>query len=173
MNVKERILAIALAIIFVLFIHFGLNTFYISPKWDDYCGPNKYMPGEIYSEQNCIAFNGTWTPYPLPEKRAENITVTGWCDLTRECQESFDTVNEQYNRVIFILAGIIGLVTIIAATFLNVESVALGLMGGGVLTIIYGTIRYLGNAEDWLRFAILGIVLIILIGLAYMKLSKK
>jgi len=45
------------------------------------------------------------------------------------------------------------------------------LLGGGVLTIIYGTIAYWSELADWARFIILGITLAILIWIGYKKLK--
>jgi len=51
-------------------------------------------------------------------------------------------------------------------------SVSSGLMGGGILAIIYGTMRYWSDLPDFGRFIILGITLIILIWLGYKKIAK-
>ena len=51
-------------------------------------------------------------------------------------------------------------------------SVSAGLMGGGVLTILYGVIRYWTDLPDYGRFIILGIILAILIWLGYKRIKK-
>ena len=78
-----------------------------------------------------------------------------------------------YFRNVFIISGIIGIIVIIIGVILHLTSVSAGLFGGGVLTIIYGTISYWSELADWARFIILGIALGILIWLGYKKLNKK
>ena len=51
------------------------------------------------------------------------------------------------------------------------ESVGAGVLGGGVLIVIYGTIRYWGDMSKYLRIIILGIVLFILIWIGYKKIE--
>jgi len=46
-------------------------------------------------------------------------------------------------------------------------------VGGGILIILYGTLRYWRYAEDVLKFVLLGIALGILIWIAYKKLEPK
>ena len=79
-------------------------------------------------------------------------------------------MREIYNRNVFIISVIAGLVCVlIGGVKLKLESVSSGIMGGGVLSIIYGTIRYWGDLADVGRFAILGTVLAILIWIGYRK----
>ena len=60
---------------------------------------------------------------------------------------------------------------IIIGAVLNLTSVSAGLFGGGVLTIIYGTMNYWSELADWARFIILGIALAVLIYLGYKGFS--
>ncbi len=36
-NIKKWALAVAIAIVFNLFVNYGLSTFYEAPKYEDYC----------------------------------------------------------------------------------------------------------------------------------------
>ena len=65
------------------------------------------------------------------------------------------------------------LAVLIGGVVLKLESVSTGIMGGGALIIIYGILRYWGDASDALRFIILGIVLAVLVWIGYKKLEKK
>jgi uncharacterized membrane protein len=67
---------------------------------------------------------------------------------------------------------VLGIMALVIGAFLKLTSVGSGIMGGGVLTIIYGTIRYWGNMPDYGRFTILGIALAILIWIGYKKFKK-
>lgn len=167
-KLKRNVLTISITIIFALFIGFGIETFYESPDYDDYCDVAKEQL-EVSSEDECKLLNGTWNAYP---KMVEG-NRTGYCDLYENCRNKWDEVNESYNKNIFIITFIIGLIALVLGSyFVGVESVGSGIMGGGTLTIIYGTIRYWSDLNDLMRFIILGIVLFILIWIGYKKIKE-
>ena len=57
--------------------------------------------------------------------------------------------------------------------FVRKDLVANGILGGAVLIILYGTIRYWQHANDILKFILLGFALGILIWLGYNKIEKR
>lgn len=149
-KLKHSILTVSIALIFVFFVGYGISTFYPAPKYQDYCE-------EIFEPR----------PVELP---SENISKQE--AYYRECREAFELVNEPYNRNVFIIALIIGTIAIVLGSIvLSKENVGSGIMGGGTLTVIYGTLRYWGNLPDIGRFIALGIVLAILIWIGYKKLK--
>lgn len=81
--------------------------------------------------------------------------------------------SEKYNRNLFIVAGISGIVAIIFGYLIKVETIGVGLIIGGLLILIYGIIKYWIYAEDIARVIILAIALVILISLGYLVWNKK
>jgi len=172
---KARILSISIAIIFVLFIGYAIEAFYKSPKWEDYCEDRAYYI-EINNSEQCIAEGGKWEDYygeTVPRKIGINgeIPPAGYCNLYFYCQEDFNNAEEKYNRNIFFLSLGLGIITFVLAIFLLVESVSAGFMGGGVLLIIYGTIRNWGFLSDVWRTIMLGFALVVLVWVGYKKLK--
>jgi|TARA_B100001971_G_scaffold171205_1_gene163467 hypothetical protein len=55
--------------------------------------------------------------------------------------------------------------------FLDNFAVVNGLMFGGILNIFIGIARYWSDMDEYLRFIISGVVLIVLIYIAYKKLK--
>ena len=72
----------------------------------------------------------------------------------------------------FFISVPVGLIAVATGIIIALPSVSSGLMFGGVFLTIYGTSQYWDNLSNWLRALILGIVLIILIWLAYKKLRS-
>ncbi|MCG2718809.1 MAG: hypothetical protein L6408_08260 [Nanoarchaeota archaeon] len=177
-KIKKTILSVSIAIILLLFVIYGISTFYVAPKYEDFCDYSEPVH-QVETEEECEASEGKWTDYsnerPVPRKvDSEDDISEGWCNFNYYCNKDYDAVREHHNRNVFIIAVIIGLVAVLAGgIILKLESVSTGIMGGGALTIIYGILRYWGDAEDWFRFIILGIVLVILIWIGYKKLEKK
>jgi len=178
-KLKHTFLAVAIAIILVFFIGFGIATFYKEPQYNDFCDE----------------FEGR--PYPFPIKRGDSCTffepdqeIKDQCknfgDVTPKydqngcvesyycetCNKEFRDIRENYNRNVFIVATGLGIIILIIGFALKIPSVSSGLMGGGILTLIYGTIRYWSDLPDAGRFIILGLTLAILIWLGYKKISK-
>jgi len=89
------------------------------------------------------------------------------------CNLDFEKANEAYSKNLFIISVIISVIAIaIAAFFFSVEAVSGGLMFGSLMFLIYGTGNYWRYMNDWLRFIILGIALIVLIYIGY-KIANK
>ncbi|MFH1451741.1 MAG: hypothetical protein ABIF88_01050 [archaeon] len=170
---KARVLSISIAIIFVLFVGYAIETFYPSPEWDDYCGSREAFvesPGKLTSEmtlERCVSVGGKWNAYEGEDPQGEN---PGWCDVYSACEEEYRAVSELHNRNVFFVSLVIGLITFVVAIFLLAESVSAGFMGGGVLLIIYGTLRYWGSLSDVWRTLMLGFALGVLVWVGYKKL---
>tara|TARA_Y100000034_G_scaffold40026_1_gene49305 strand:- start:3561 stop:4022 length:462 start_codon:yes stop_codon:yes gene_type:complete len=151
-KLKQRILTIAIAIIFVLFIGYGIQTFYPGPEYEDFC-EEKPMP----------------VPRTLDE--AGELEKSDLYEEQKECRDNFENARQSYDRIVFILSVIFGAIAIGAGVMLKLKSVSAGLMAGGVLTIVYGAMRYWSRMSDYLRFVLLGVVLVGLIWLGYKKLK--
>jgi len=174
-KVKQTILAIAIAIVLALFVGWGIYTIHPGPKYEQICSyATKPVPPTI-TEANCAQYGGTWNSYPEVQKCTPGVECPqGFCDMYSKCQKEFQDADNAYSRLVFIIATIIGLIAVVVGgVVLRLESVSTGIMGGGVLCIIYGVIRYWGAASNWLRLIILGVILAILIWMGYKKLNPK
>ncbi|MEM3127325.1 MAG: hypothetical protein QW331_04650 [Candidatus Woesearchaeota archaeon] len=169
MNWKQKFLAIAIAIVFAMFVYFGISTFYVEPEFNYYCKP-ELISEYINTSERCNQIGGRWQanyPKPIyPEAKYE-----GYCDVYAKCQEEYNKVKREYRKNVFAFAVLFGVIALVAGIFINVSTVAGGLMGGGIITMIWGTIQYWEWLADMFRFIILGIVLIILIWVGWKKLK--
>ncbi len=165
MNWRQKFLAIAIAVVFTMFIYFGISTFYVEPKYEDYCKP-ELTSQYINTSQDCEKIGGRWQAnYPKTVREQQ-----GYCDVYAKCQEQYNDVNREYRKNVFVFAVAFGVAALIAGIFVQVSSVAAGLMGGGIVTMIWGTMQYWDQLGDALRFIILGVVLVLLIWIGYKKL---
>ncbi len=163
-SMKAVILSIAIALISVFFFAYAIQSVYPAPEYDDYCDRDNYV--KINSSAECEAIGGKWTDYDLDDK------VNGYCDRDFTCRQEFKEESDIYERNVFFANLIIGIGIFVIGFFLAIEAVSSGLMGGGVIMTVYGTIRYWGSLSDIWRTLILGISLVILIWLGYKKLNK-
>jgi hypothetical protein len=194
---KYVLLAIAIAIVFVFFVGFGIASFYKSPQYEDFCRERGKFFDEV-TEQKCSEIGGKWNAAEIARPLAkidndqllctktseiddavtlncqtqEQLDNQGYCDWDFYCREEFDNARELYNRNVFIVATGIGILVLIIGFALKMASVSAGLMSGGVLTLLYGVMRYWTDLPDYGRFIILGITLGILIWLGYKRVRK-
>src|SRR3989344_688358 len=193
-KIKETILGISIAVIFVFFVVFGIKAFYKEPKYENFCKlgvPIDFVSGKggYYAEpyparmkepeQNvCAKSNLEYDKFrkSCAEKKMDVIYEYDdkGCQVAKECTScnvDFDKARNVYFRNVFIISGIVGIIVIVIGAVLHITSVSAGLFGGGVLTIIYGTTNYWSELADYARFIILGIALAVLIYLGYKGFS--
>lgn len=190
-KIKEAILGVSIAIIFVFFIVFGIKAFYKEPKYEDFCSRGALID---------VVYADSHYPYPIRVKEpGDNVCAKAindyekfrkncadkkadvlyeynekGCQIAKECtfcQQDYNKARNIYFRNVFIASGIVGIIVIVVGAILHLTSVSAGLFGGGVLTIIYGTMNYWSELADWARFIILGITLAVLIYLGYKGFS--
>ena len=176
MKVKNFVLGIAILIVTISVVVYGINTFYDRPEYVDYCG--EYKTAEVINNlERCEEIGGQWTEDNYPRKIDDENEIIGWCDRDYTCRQEYDDASETYRRNVFIFAIPLGIAIIaLGALGFGLEFVGAGLMGGGVGTILYGVGGYWQYTEDWLKFIISLIGLILLIWLSYYfnkKFGKK
>lgn len=191
-NIKETILGFSIAVIFVFFVVFGIKAFYKEPKYENFCKPAALVDMTSYdghygpysarvkepNENVCSHSNSKYDEFR--KNCAENKLDVIYeydakgCQVAKECtscSRDYQKARNIYFRNVFIISGIVGIIVIIIGAVLSLISVSAGLFGGGVLTIIYGTMNYWSELADWARFIILGIALAVLIYLGYKGFS--
>jgi hypothetical protein len=171
-NAKKILITISIAIIFLLFVGYGIEVFNPTPERNEFCPEELYF---IDNEEACITTGGNWgsndhVPKPVP---IEETVVREYCYEPKECYDNWDNAREKNEKIVFIVAVIIGLISIFSGFILKKEVVNTGFVSGGILVILYGTIRYWQHANEVLKFVLLGIVLFVLIWIAYRKMEKK
>ena len=164
-TVKQVILAISIALVFVFFVAYSIQTFYPTPRYDRYCNVTFV---DYPTQSSCEAVGGQWNPFP-DKPVGENRT--GYCDAYFNCGQDYNSEREVYERNVFAVNVIIGLAVLVLSFLLALEAVSNGFMAGGALLIIYGSIRYWGSLSNVFRTILLGAVLIILIIVGYKKLK--
>jgi hypothetical protein len=179
LNWKHKILALAIAIVITAFIFTGINLFYDAPMYDDFC-EERPIPISIETEAECLNNNGKWTSYeyrnePVPVEPkydyANSQLSDGYCDLDWECRENYSSADQNYRRNVFIVGLILGTLILVGGIFITLPAISMGLMGGGLLTIIIAIMQYWSELAKWGRFIVLGLALAVLIWVGYKKLK--
>ena len=179
MNIKAIVLGIAIFIMTLFVGIYGISTLYgEGPSYDAYC------PYNLINQSVCLAEGGVWTNNTqlVADPKggiARPVQVDGgYCqyDYTA-CQQQFDDAQRSYFKKIFITALPLGIVIIfLGAVVFGLEAVGAGLMAGGIAVMIYGTGSYWRFTDDWLKFLLSLVGLVVVIWMSYYfnrKFAKK
>ena len=174
MSLKNIILGIAIIILTVSVAVYGVNILYDEPDYTDFCG--EFKPAELIDNQErCEEIGGKWNGNGIPRtiSAIDSRTVTGFCDRDYTCRMELEDAREKYSRNVFLFTLPFGIVVIAIGAFVfGLEAVGAGLMGGGIGIILYGVGAFWRFADDWLKFILSLVGLIVVIGLAYWFNSK-
>lgn len=178
MNVKNLVLGVGIFIVYLLVLNYGIEAFYPSPQYEDYCSNGRY--GEPWPALQKIDENLTCSRLPTPQEQTLCIDQGGslvpdtfdekGCTLTYRC----DTCNQEYNddlrahsQTVFIIAIIAGIITLlIGYMILTMEPVGSALMAAGIGALVYGSMRNWQNLSNVWRFLMLLVALVLLIWIA-------
>lgn len=157
MQKLQTLLSIAIALVFVFFIGYGIELAEPSVSWNDFCEhirPAPVVEDKIEVEQEINEES------IIQEKHQFSL-----------CETKYESADLKHDRTTFIVALITGIIAIITASFIKHKAVSQGLFAGGILTILYGTLTFWEHAHNWLKFILLGITLALLIYLGYKKIK--
>jgi len=169
MSLKNVVLGIAIIILTISVVVYGVNIFYDSPEYTNFCG--EFKTAEIIeTSERCEAIGGQWTDRGgiLIRPPTTEGTVTGYCDRDFTCRQEYEQAREVYSRNLFLVTLPLGILIIAFGTLIfGLEAVGAGLMGGGVGIILWGVGGFWRFANDWLKFLLSLIGLVVVIWLTY------
>src|SRR3989338_5473031 len=158
-KLKKIALALAIIVLLNLFVYTGIRTFYSGPDRNDYCLDHR-VP--LITEQDCTNAGGQWVQNPREPGVAKPVP-DGYCTDKPACFTQYEELLKPYNRNVFIIYVILGLLSLLLGFMLKVDTVSAGLNFCAVVLLVTGTVRYWTNMQDYLRFIIVGLALIIAI----------
>lgn len=150
----------ALALFYALFVGFGIAAFYEAPQFPDPIERPSALEGappavEYYETEEYKEFKEQERQYQADYQRFRDDMVI-------------------YNRNVFYIAAAAGVLIMVVAVFLPqaVGVIRPGLMLGGLLSVLYGTMRYFTDMGDMGRFVVVAIGLVVLLYLGYTRLRQ-
>lgn len=174
--VMDWSLILAIIVLLVSFVNYGMSFLYPAPEYSDFCGqePRLVVPEQITTERDCLAQDGKWSEHNAPREvnlrtatSVSTTTVTGNCDVDYYCRESFNAASDIHDRNGLIAMLIIGLLVSVFG-FMRKQSdiISTATSIAGVIIIISGLMRFWTVADDWAQFVLLGSLLAVFIYLA-------
>lgn len=171
-------LVIAIIIVLNLFFNYAISLVYKAPEFSGFCPVE--LTSTVYTDKAmCVSVGGQWneTTAPLPapaDGMTKPVAVNGYCDATFTCSQKFNDSQSSYNRNVFILLLVLGILSLVGGAYATHLSsvVALGFSFGGTVSILIGAIRYWSNMQDVLRVVMLGVALVALVWVGVKKIKE-
>lgn len=172
-KVLKWALIIGIVIVLNLFFNYTISLFYKEPDYNLYFAqPQVVEP--ITTKEECLKVGGQWNEDSAVYNNtiptgATKPTMTSYCDRNFTKQQEFNNVQKIYNRNIFIILVVLGVIAFLLGVFIANEIITLGFSWGGVLSFIVASVRYWSDADNWVKVLILAVALSALIWLAVKK----
>jgi len=184
MNLKNVILGIAIMILTIFVAFYGINTVFPKSAYEDFC-PNYAKPYPIdtgtrevcpavcvpvykIDRDQCVYDECGSGCGPDSSSTFETLNECEQGIYDFKCYERYDSASKDRARKVFFLALPLGILIIAIGAFaFGLEYVGAGLMAGGVGTLIYGSGAYWPYTENWIRFSLSLLGLVILVWLTY------
>lgn len=171
-------LIIGIVIVMNLFFNYAISLVYKAPDYNVYFPPTQVV-SVISTEQDCLGVGGQWNASPvaktpLPPEATVGLSPageTGYCDQNFTKQQQFQAAQKQYDRLVFIILVIVGVISIVLGSMVMNEVLALAFSWGGVLSLFIASLRYWSDANNILKVIILAIALGSLIWTAVKKFA--
>lgn len=177
-KVLKWALIIGIVVVLNLFFNYAISLFYKEPDYNNYFRqPQVVEP--ITTKEACLQVGGQWiensTYYkegfttPVPAGISQ---INSYCNPDFTKQQEFSDAQKVYQRTIFIILVVLGVLSLVSGVFVPNEIVTLGFSWGGVLSLVIASMRYWSSADNLIRVLILGFALAVLIWLAIKKFGK-
>lgn len=177
MKFKNFILGLGIFIVFALSLHQGIQTFYPTPEYNDFCdfraGPIVTKPTECTNnlelqtlQQQCWESKGEF----VYEYDSNGCAISGYCD---GCSIDYNEALDEHSQRVFIISVVISILVFVAGfVLLKTEPVGSALMASGIWSVFYGVVQNWRNFSDSWRFLILFVLFLVLIWIA-LRFNKK
>lgn len=160
MELKQIFLSLGIAVLTVFFFAYALEVFYPEPKID--CYDRATVPKMV----NVVDVNNMTPAEKIAWENEQEI----WNQEMKACEDAYDLVRDKYGFVAFLVLAIIAIIIIIVSVaYVGLESVGTGLLGGGIIQLIYGTARFWGEINQIIRLLLMaaGLGILIWLGIKY------
>ena len=160
------------------------------PQYEDFCTGEFYPRIEpmqpykqIAPEYTCPAFDDTQAQECSKTKGMPEYKYNEYgcpIEMTRcnYCQNNFNEAEKKFNFILFVTDAIIAFIAIMVGLNLPDKKevstwIGTGLLFGGLISLFFGTVVYYTNLGRYIRPVVIFIELVLVIYLAYRKLSEK
>lgn len=162
-------LIIGIVIVMNLFFNYAISLVYKAPDYQQYFRQEQVVQN-FDTQEDCVAVGGQWTAQ-VPFENDKGEETKGYCDPNYTKQQQYETAMKQYDRTVFIVLVVLGVISIVVGSVLANAVLSLAFSWGGVLSLFIASVRYWSDANNILKVIILAIALGSLIWVAVKKFA--
>jgi hypothetical protein len=161
MKVVNFVLGLATAVILAALITLGIAAFYPAPVAPSYPNTAVVAPVAPCPSNDTACFSNN-TKIEAQQQAAQ--------DQYNNAETAYESAMGVYNRNLFIIANIIGIVMfavgfwLVFGVALASNAVPVGIMLAGLWSVVYGYARGWGSVDDQLKFFIGLVIAVLIIG---------
>lgn len=164
---------VGIAVLINVFVAYFVRVFYSVPEYEVFC-PEVSVVEPIIDRETCLSSGGQWTEADPSEPIAVGGgKVSGYCDEQFSCRKEYKQAEDRYGRDLFIVFVAVGAALLLGSPFLTgSKTVSSGLSLGGVIALIFGSLRYWSAMDDRLRVIVSGVALVALLVIAWKRFKE-
>jgi hypothetical protein len=167
---------VGIAILVNVFLVYVVRVFYHEPSFTDFC-PEERVVKQASNQESCLASGGQWNENGLTgafSGYSEKAAVSDFCDEQFTCSRSFTDATSLYNRNSFVIFVIVGAALLLCSPFVrDAKTVSSALSLGGVIALIFGSMRYWSDMDDRLRVVTSGVALLALLIISWKRFKDE
>ena len=145
-KVLNGVFGIGIAVVIYIVVLLGIQAFYPTVEYSDYCNESFYAKPmkDIYSCGDNITVEECKAIIQNQDYSQEEYN---------KCYQEYDEARENYNKNFFIIATLIGTLTIIIAyLLLSLTNISAGIACSGIVLILWGFMRGWENTNNMTKF---------------------
>lgn len=171
-NLARWSLIVGIVIVLNMFFNYALSLVYPEPKYENWF-PVQQVTEPITTKESCLSVGGQWTGTDKIRAVETNEKVPdGYCDPDFTKREAYNDARDLYNRNVFIILSVLGIIALILGVLLAHATLGAALAWGGVLSLVIASARYWSASDTIVKVVILGVALGALIWVAIKKFGK-
>lgn len=185
MDFKNLIIGIAIMILTISVVVYGVHTFYPKPEYSDFCSDVGRYPYPVEGKNDVVCPTVCVEMWEISNKECvfnecgsgcgpdglNSFETLAQCEVAlsgKNCWTIYDEAMQNHSRNVFMIALPIGILIIaLGALVFGLETVGAGVMAGGLGVVFWGVSGFWRFADEWIKFILSLIGLIVLILLAY------
>ena len=169
-------IVVAIVIVLNMFFNYAISLAYKMPEYNDFIKTTQVVPA-YNTKEECLSAGGQWSDYAddqvAPAGNVKNTPVTGYCDANYTNQLNYQAAMKTYDRNVFIILVLLGIVSIVLGSYFKNEILAPAFSWAGVLSLLIASARYWSDANDYFKVVILALALGMLILVAVKRFGSK
>ena len=171
-KVLSAVFGIGIAVVVYVTMLLGIQAFYPEPEYNDFCEERTRYAEPLAFMEGCT------DDMTVADCRTMNKEGEMEKDDRFQCQDDYNAAGEDYGRNFFIIASVLGLLSMIVSFYLfgltsvTITNISAGVASSGVVMIFWAFVRGWESADEMLKFVVGLVIAMILIFLA-VKLNKK